>query len=127
MKRRDFFIRMGGAALAVPFALKLGACSDDTTVNEPDANVEPDAPQGLCANGTTVEYLDDPHGHVLEVTTEDIEAGVEKVYDIQGESLHPHTVTLTAAHFQALANGESVEVTSTVDAAHDHMMRVVCA
>jgi hypothetical protein len=52
---------------------------------------------------------------------------VEKTYDIQGISAHPHMVTLTAAHFQTLADGQTVMVTSTNDAAHDHLITIVCA
>jgi hypothetical protein len=70
-----------------------------------------------------------PQPHTLMVPAADITAGTEKMYNIQGESAHPHTVTLTAAHFATLAGGGSVTVTSTSNGtpAHTHMVTVSCA
>jgi hypothetical protein len=60
------------------------------------------------------------------VTAEDVEAGVEKTYNIQGDAGHDHTVTLTAEHFATLAAGETVTVTSSNEIAHTHDITVVC-
>ncbi|MEZ4373784.1 MAG: hypothetical protein R3B07_23385 [Polyangiaceae bacterium] len=66
------------------------------------------------------------HGHELVVTQEDIDAGVDKTYDITGAALHSHSVTVTAADFATLAGGGSVTVTSTDAAAHNHSVTVTC-
>jgi hypothetical protein len=54
-----------------------------------------------------------------------VSAGVEKAYDIQGTSPHPHTVTVSADNFAALANGESVDIDST-EGGHVHTVTLVC-
>jgi hypothetical protein len=82
-----------------------------------------------CAtNGTTVQ-IGNNHGHALVVTASEINAGVDKTYDIMGTSDHPHSVTVTAANFATLqsnANG-SVMVTSTSGGGHTHSVLIFCA
>ena len=39
------------------------------------------------------------HEHVMMVTVADVMAGVDKDYDTQGASDHPHWIRLTAADF----------------------------
>ncbi len=51
-------------------------------------------------------YASDPHD--LSVPLADLTAGVEKTYESTGNG-HTHNVTLTAADFEALANGETVK------------------
>lgn len=133
MKRRDFFVRIGGMALALPVVTKLAACGDDGgDPPPPDAPPAPDAPppdapaQLNCDNGTDVT-IGTNHGHELVVSAADVAAGAEKTYNIQGVSAHPHTVVLTAADFTALQQGQTVTVTSSNDAAHTHEVTVVCA
>ena len=121
MNRRDFFVRVGGAALAFPVLVKLAGCGKEGTEPPP-----PDAPEpAVCARGTEVVIADN-HGHQLTVSAADVQAGVAKTYDIQGSSPHTHTVTLTAALFQMLANGEEISVVSSTNSAHDHVITVVC-
>lgn len=69
--------------------------------------------------------------HRLVVPPEDVRAGVEKVYDIRGDNVgHTHTVTVTAAHFDALAAGDPVSITSSnngpVGIGHDHLIQLSC-
>lgn len=120
MNRRDFFIRVGGVALAAPVALKLGACSEDDSEPAVDA-----PPQATCENGTNVT-IGTNHGHELTVPQADIDAAEEKTYDIQGTSAHPHTVTITPADFQTLQETGTVTLESTNDAAHTHAVTVTC-
>lgn len=68
-----------------------------------------------------------PHAEGISFPAADVTAGVEKTYDIQGASLHPHTLTVTAADFAALARGEMVMITSSFDARHDHLVTLWCA
>lgn len=67
------------------------------------------------------------HGHALQVSSEDVAAGVEKTYAIKGAAGHNHDVTLTADHFAALAAGGSITLTSTTDVGHAHSVTVTCA
>ena len=67
------------------------------------------------------------HGHSIEVSAADANAGVEKTYPIQGTSMHPHTVTLTAADFATLRQTGTVTVMSSMDANHRHNVTVTCA
>ncbi len=66
------------------------------------------------------------HGHVIEVTTADVEAGADKTYDIMGSSPHTHSVMVTAADFAMLATGGSVTKTSSTGGAHTHMVTITC-
>ena len=66
------------------------------------------------------------HGHEMVVPLADVEAGVEVVSDIQGGSPHPHSVTVTADDFAALAAGMTVMVTSSMDSGHTHEVSLVC-
>ncbi len=76
-------------------------------------------PEALIANNH-------PAAHSLVVPLADIEAGADKTYDIQGASAHPHTVTITAADFAALAAGQPIQMESSMDAGHTHLVSVVC-
>jgi len=72
------------------------------------------------------ETIGTNHGHTLEVTQDDVTAGVDKTYDIQGSSMHTHQVTITAANFATLAGGGTVTATSTTGSAHSHEITVTC-
>ena len=63
----------------------------------------------------------------MVVPLEDVEAAVDKTYNIQGDSPHEHVVALTAADFNALAAGNDVTVASSEGAAHTHSVTVTCA
>ncbi|MBL9023577.1 MAG: hypothetical protein JNL21_15385 [Myxococcales bacterium] len=67
-----------------------------------------------------------PMAHEMTVSAADVQAGVDKTYNIQGASMHPHTVTLTAADFTTLAGGGTVTKTSSSDAMHTHEVTVTC-
>ncbi len=79
------------------------------------------APPTGCA-----ETIGTNHGHTLEVTQDDVTAGVDKTYDIQGSSMHTHSVTITAADFASLAGGGTVMVASSTGSAHTHQISVTC-
>ena len=147
MKRRDFFVRVGGIFLAAPVVAKLGGCGDDggddgDPVDSGNGNVDApvdapavdapadastaDAPAPDCTQGTVIA-IGTNHGHTGDIPAADVAAGVEKTYNIQGRSPHPHTVTVTAADFQMLQQGAEVVLTSTLDAGHTHSFTVRCA
>ena len=78
-----------------------------------------------CQAGAQNSNISGHPGHVVMISAADITAGVDKAYGIQGGSGHDHTIMVTAANFAALANGESVMVTST-GGAHDHVVTLSC-
>jgi hypothetical protein len=88
----------------------------DSTTGEP----------GACVADPDVE-IGSNHGHELVVPLADVMAGVEATYDIQGTSMHPHSVTLTAEHFTMLQGGMQVMVDSSNDNGHTHAVTVSCA
>ena len=63
----------------------------------------------------------------MTVSMADVTAGVQKDYNIQGTSGHPHTVTVTAAMFAMLQQNLQVMVVSSVDAGHPHTVTIRCA
>jgi len=65
------------------------------------------------------------HDHVLMVTLADVMAGVDKDYDTQGASNHPHWIKLTAADFTKLKMGGTVHKLSCNDG-HEHEYIVNC-
>jgi hypothetical protein len=66
--------------------------------------------------------------HSLQVTEDDVNAGADRTYDITGDSMHSHDVTVTAANFATLAaqGGGSITVTSTDGGGHTHNVTVSC-
>ena len=65
------------------------------------------------------------HGHVLPITIEDVMAGVDKVYDTTGTSMHPHWIQLTAADFAKLQTGGMVRKLTCNDG-HEHEFIINC-
>jgi hypothetical protein len=94
----------------------------------PDAppQTTPDAPPAqTCA--TTNATISANHGHAAMVPGADVAAGVQKTYNIQGASGHPHTIIVTAAMFTMLKAGQMVVIASSTDAGHTHSVTVGCA
>jgi len=65
--------------------------------------------------------------HKMTVAMADVAAGVDKTYDIMGNSLHTHSVTLTAADFAALKATGTTMAVSTTASMHSHPITVTCA
>ncbi len=85
----------------------------------------------MCVSITFVVGDDHPQPHAegISFPAEHVAMGVEQVYDIQGASAHPHTLTVTPDNFAALARGETVTITSTNDGLfpHTHDVMLTCA
>jgi len=64
--------------------------------------------------------------HNLTVPSADIQAGVDKTYDIMGMANHSHTITITAAEFATLLAGGTIMDTSTVGLCHTHVVTTSC-
>jgi hypothetical protein len=65
------------------------------------------------------------HGHILGITTADIEAGVDRTYNVQGTANHSHTVVITAAMFSMLQANMPIQ-TITMGSNHVHTVQVSC-
>jgi basic membrane lipoprotein Med (substrate-binding protein (PBP1-ABC) superfamily) len=123
MMTRNEFLRaiVKGAGGAAAVALVVG-CSSNNTAAAPDA-----AAVASCTTNGTVDTIAANHGHVLTVSKEDVVAGVDKTYDIQGTATHTHSVTVTAATFATLQANMAASLTSTTNAMHSHGITIVCA
>ena len=97
---------------------------DGSGVDAPDAPV--DGGPSTCLSVGTTSSISANHGHSLTVSAADVQAGTPRSYDIQGAGTHSHLVSLTASHFAQLAQGQSVQVTSTLTG-HTHTVTISCA
>lgn len=97
-----------------------------TPIDSPSGTIDSgvDAPAMACPAPKTT--IGGNHGHSFVVAAADIEAGVEKSYNIKGGSAHPHTVVVTAAMFADLKLNKVVTASSTEDADHIHTVTVSC-
>jgi len=104
-----------------------------TDAGSADTGPTPDGGGSSSCSNLTFEMGDaHPAGfrHNLVIGLADVTAGVDKTYDIQGESPQPHTLVVTAAHFATLAGGGSVVIDSTEDMGidlHDHAVTIHCS
>jgi hypothetical protein len=83
------------------------------------------------AKGTNTQ-IEMNHGHTMSVLIADINAGVDKTYDIHGTADHTHTVTITAADFASLKQNMSAQRNTTITTSatfgtHLHTIFVSCA
>lgn len=68
------------------------------------------------------------HGHMFAVVENDVTAAVDKTYTFSaaGVGPHQHTVTVTAAMFGDLADGKTVQTTSSTTSSHSHPVSIRC-
>lgn len=125
MKRKEFIQKSIGAVLVAVPAFSVVSCSNDDTANG-DVNIDPTQADCL-ANGADAKSISSNHGHTLTVSKEDIDAGAEKAYSIQGSSGHDHGIVITEANFTSLKSKQSIVVESTTGASHRHDVTVSCA
>jgi hypothetical protein len=84
------------------------ACDDDTPTNPP---ISSDVNGVISAN----------HGHTATIQAAQINGGAAIVgMNIQGTAPHLHTISVSQAEIQTLANRQPVTVTSTTDNGHNH-------
>ena len=85
------------------------ACDDDTPTTNP--TTLSDLNGVISAN----------HGHTATIQGAQIAGGAAVVgMNIQGTAPHPHTISVSQAEIQTLANRQPVTVTSTTDNGHNH-------
>jgi hypothetical protein len=90
-----------------------------------DASDQDTSVANLCPSGANDTNITDNHGHSLSISKEDVDAGAQKTYSIEGLADHPHSITLMVAHFTMLKAGNSVTVTS-FSGGHSHDVTVDC-
>jgi len=118
MTRKDFLRSIVGAGLGVASVAVIAGCGGD------DGGGSVDAPAAGCTTPTSA--IASNHGHTITVSLTDVNAGVDKTYDITGTSAHTHMVTVTAADFTAIKAGTTRMVTSTTGGGHTHAVTVMC-
>jgi hypothetical protein len=140
MTRLQFLRSLAGLGLAAVAVPALAACKKDDDAPTPDAGGNmnnPDASMGGPVDagvdtmqpqtcGMTSATIGTNHGHAITVPAADVAAGVEKTYPIQGTSMHPHTVRLTAANFATLKQTGTLTVSSSNDG-HAHSVTITCS
>lgn len=139
MKTRRGFLR-GAAMIGAGLLMNTGCGDDDPPTPDatpppgsgdggstPDASLpSPDASPPAACPRVTARIMTN-HGHLLMIPAEDLRAGIEVTYDIQGMGTHSHSVTLTTEHFATLNRVEELMLESTSADMHTHMMSVRCA
>jgi hypothetical protein len=102
-----------------------GGGGDDSPAPAPAPTPPTPAPPTAQSCGATAILGN--HGHSLTIPTADLDSTTDKTYGIQGQSSHPHTVTLTPAQLAQIKAGTAVTVSSSEDASHTHAVTVNCA
>ena len=112
MTRKEFLgTIVKGTALGAMAAGAVAACGGDD-----DGDGGPDG-SGVCTPRTNIVGN---HGHGFTVSRADVDAGVERTYDIMAGADHNHTVTLTASQMATIASGGNVNLISTTTLGHEH-------
>lgn len=147
LTRSQFLRLFAGAGVGALGLSKLAACGEvnDKQPDAPPGTLDgpkpdgplpdgplpdgppPDGPMGNCMQNGTVVAIGTNHGHTMTVPAADVAAGGQRIYQIQGASLHPHTVTVTAAMFAMLQQNMPVSVVSSLDNNHTHTVTITCA
>ena len=120
MTRKDFLRSIVGAGVGAVGVAALAGCGGD----DGGGGGTPDSPAAVCT--TPAVAISGNHGHVLTVSLADVNAGVDKTYDIMGTSAHTHSVTVTAADFTTIKAGTTRMVVSTTGGGHTHSVTVMC-
>lgn len=95
-----------------------------TMLDEDGALAVPPPPPGVPVPPPSPLRMDarisQNHGHVFTVAIADVDAAVDRTFDLSGSSGHRHEVTLTRAHFLEFQRGAIVRLASTAYAGHLH-------
>jgi hypothetical protein len=101
-----------------------GGGGDDTPAPAPAPTPPSPSPPSAQSCGATVIVSN--HGHSLTIPTADLDSTTDKTYDIQGQSTHNHTVTLTPAQLAQIKAGTAVTLDSSLGASHTHAVTLNC-
>ena len=119
MQTRKEFLRsllgIGAGTVAIAF---ISGCGDD------GGGSAIDAAGSTCTTPAT--QIESNHGHAIAITLADVDAAAAKTYDIKGAADHMHNVTVSATQFGQIKNGQTLNITSTSNGAHTHMVTIMC-
>jgi hypothetical protein len=79
-------------------------------------------PKASAAQNTLKTTIARNHGHTMTVTLSELLRNAPQVYKIKGSSLHSHEVEITSEILSALQKEKIVEVESSSDFGHDHVI-----
>jgi hypothetical protein len=116
--RREFGKETGLAFLS-GVAISITACgggSGNPTGGTPPTTLGPGGPTDEVGD------ISANHGHRAVVTAAQITAGGAVPMDISGTAGHPHSIMLPAAAVLDIKNGKPVEVRSTTNDGHEHIV-----
>lgn len=120
MNRRSFVLKsstmLGAGLAALTIAPKVFA-QEAPLAEEPVCPPTPAAPRIL--NGISRN-----HGHNVVLSYEQVIRGEPLTISIQGTSGHAHNLVLGEEHFEALRKVSVIEVESSKDANHSHIVRI---
>ena len=120
--------------LFAPLAITAGlaACGNDP-IPGPGGPVDSDVMMDCTmTDATTTIGGNHPHGpHSLAVTKEDVAAGADKNYDLMGQAVHTHQITITSSQFMSMVQAGMIMTTSTEDVPptqppHTHVVTISC-
>lgn len=80
------------------------------------------SPKASAAQNTLKTTIARNHGHTLTVTLSELFRNGPKTYKIKGSSLHSHEVEITTEILTALQKEKIVEIESSSDFGHDHVI-----
>jgi hypothetical protein len=76
-----------------------------------------------ACKGSVSATISENHQHVLVISLDDINAGMEKTYMSRGSSKHNHSLLMTAQDFQDLKDGKSVTINNSEGHTHEWTLK----
>lgn len=116
MNRRNFLNTLAATTAGLTFLSHAAQAQSVPTPTDPV--IEPLKPALVH-----IEILNN-HGHSGVLSYESVIIGNTVTLDIQGTSRHPHNLILTEDELSLLRQKLVVDVKSSVDAGHSHMVRI---
>jgi hypothetical protein len=124
MNRKDFIKKLASSMLFTVPAVIMLSCSDSNSISGPP--ITGNGSTKNCLKNGTQSIINSNHGHALTVSKADVDNGKTKQYSIAGAADHDHDVKLSTDNFDALKNNQQIEVTSTSEDGHTHVIVVSC-
>lgn len=131
MNRRKLLDRLVKTTLALS-AVGLVSRVEGATSNDPLQLAEPTLPiqppsEPVCPPLTTpkvISVISRNHGHEFSISYEELMTESLGQVSIQGQSGHPHSLILTPEIYHALRTQLSVEIETSTDAGHKHIVKI---
>lgn len=129
-KRRTFLQNFFGFSILISATGMsiFSACSGSGSSTD-DPNSALDDGGSCIVNGTQID-IQSMHipNHALLISKDDVIAGVQQTYILENNgSGHIHAVTLSSADFATLRTNSAIQLVSTTDDAHSHVVAIGCA